>query len=379
MADEATKKIRAAIFPKICAIIILPVASTMAGLLPLVLGKRFYKQTESGIPRKPTMFDKTMSFFLYFGGGVLLCTIFLHLLPEIHEDVDKLEEKGIYLNKYTLLSFPELILCVGFFMIFFIEQVMHLFLIAPASKKAAKTERAGVFVVERIETFVRTREEDGNLSGSEQEHINNLFDGNKNYHSCTEQPCFIADHNDKTHPQYHAPSNSHANDHDHMDHSHIPDAKASLFYGLLTVVALSTHELFEGLAVGLAPTASDVWYLLTAICCHKVVLAGFIGVQLLVTEVRTFFAHIYVYAFASTSPIGIAIGLVMSTHAPMSDALSIVSVTLQALAAGTLMYIAFFEIYAKQFGTYRLPGILKLVSSVAGFFLMSILQIELDS
>ena len=97
------------------------------------------------------------------------------------------------------------------------------------------------------------------------------------------------------------------------------------------------------------------------------------------TGVRRSAAYIYVLGFAATSPVGIAIGLLMSTHSPMSIALSIVSVTLQAMATGTLMYIAFFEVYAKQFGNYKVPGILKLVSSVAGFALMSFLQIELDS
>lgn len=376
MADKTTKQINAAVFPKICAIVILPIASTIAGLLPLVLGKRFYKQ-ENGKPNEPTLFDKTMSFFLYFGGGVLLCTIFLHLLPEIHEDVELLAAKGYNLNKYTILSFPEFVVCVGFFMIFSIEQLIHMFLVAPASKKTTVSDTAAVFVVERTETFARIREADGDVSCSEQEHINNLFDGNKNYHSCTEHPCYAAEHRSTS--KYHVSSSSHTSSHDHIHHSHIPDPKASLFYGLLTVVALSTHELFEGLAVGLAPKESDVWYLLTAISCHKVVLAGFIGVQLLVTGVKSSIAYIYVLGFASTSPIGIALGLIMSTHASVGDTMSIISVTLQAMAAGTLMYITFFEVYAKQFGNYKLPGILKLLSSVAGFILMAVLQVELDS
>lgn len=112
-----------AITPKICSIIILPTASLIAGLLPIVLSKHFYQKVGSN---QTTTFDKVISFFLYFGGGVLLCTIFLHLLPEITETVNGLQEKHV-MPTFTL-PFPELVLCLGFFMIFFIEEIMHSYL-----------------------------------------------------------------------------------------------------------------------------------------------------------------------------------------------------------------------------------------------------------
>ena len=49
-------------------------------------------------------------------------------------------------------------------------------------------------------------------------------------------------------------------------HSHLvlgeEDSVASALRGLLIVLALSVHELFEGLAVGLESSVGNVWYVL---------------------------------------------------------------------------------------------------------------------
>lgn len=141
---------------------------------------------------------------------------------------------------------------------------------------------------------------------------------------------------------------------------------------------MSVHELFEGLAVGLEPDEAMVWYLLAAIACHKTVLAGFVGIQLVVIQVKRKIAYVYIIVFALTSPTGIAIGVYMSLTSPTNDTVAVISVTLQAMATGTLLYVAFFEIYGKQFGTYQLPGIVKVIASLIGFLFMSILQMVLS-
>ena len=47
-----------------------------------------------------------------------------------------------------------------------------------------------------------------------------------------------------------------------------------------TVLALSLHAVFEGLAVGLADDEEGAWVLFAAICSHKFVMAFCIGVEL---------------------------------------------------------------------------------------------------
>lgn len=347
--------------------------TSLAGMLPIKLSNYFYKSAES---EHATTFDKVMAFFLFFGGGVLMCTIFLHLLPEVTDSVENLEAKNV-LKKFPL-AFPELILCLGFFIMFLVEEILHLCFSRSSHKNNvpdASTIDKAVFMVEKSDNKCSKPVNDkGHTTCTEHEHINNVFDGNKNYHSCTEHSCRIIEHG----MRHHSIENSINHDHEHS-HSHLPHKNKSVFYGLLTVLALSVHEIFEGLAVGLEPKEPMVWYMLTAVTCHEMVLAGFIGIQLVVTNVKHSISYIYVAAFALTSPTGIMIGLYMSTKSPTDQTLAVVSVTLQAMATGTLMYILFFEVYGKQFGKYKMPGIMKVLASIIGFVLMSILQMELST
>ena len=52
------------------------------------------------------------------------------------------------------------------------------------------------------------------------------------------------------------------------------------FRDFLTVLALSLHAIFEGLAVGLGDDEEGVWVLFAAICSHKFVMSFCIGVEL---------------------------------------------------------------------------------------------------
>jgi len=71
--------------------------------------------------------DRVIQFLTQAGGGVLLYTAFIHMLPEIRESYTE------YLNSTTTHGFftenrlplVDLCACVGFFGIFFIEELTH--------------------------------------------------------------------------------------------------------------------------------------------------------------------------------------------------------------------------------------------------------------
>ena len=58
-----------------------------------------------------------MAAMMCFGGGVLLSTVFIHMLPEVRDN----------LVKVTFVDYPfaELTLCAGFFTIYLIEALVH--------------------------------------------------------------------------------------------------------------------------------------------------------------------------------------------------------------------------------------------------------------
>ena len=63
---------------KILTMVLLGGVAIILGFIPLYLGK-WFRLDKEGNPRHGTMFSS----LLCFGGGVLLATSFLHLLPEV--------------------------------------------------------------------------------------------------------------------------------------------------------------------------------------------------------------------------------------------------------------------------------------------------------
>ena len=144
--------------------------------------------------------------------------------------------------------------------------------------------------------------------------------------------------------------------------------------GLLTVVALSFHAIFEGLAVGLEPSISSVVYLAAAIATHKLVIAFCVGMELYVAGAssRTLFGYLSV--FSLVTPLGIGAGLALGHFKNDSENLGPTPTILQGMAAGTLLYVVFFEVLARERANDK-SGLLQLAAILVGFMLMLGLQL----
>ncbi|XP_008487278.1 zinc transporter ZIP1-like, partial [Diaphorina citri] len=110
--------------------------------------------------------------------------------------------------------------------------------------------------------------------------------------------------------------------------------------GLLAVLALSFHAIFEGLAVGLESRVNNVWYLFGAIATHKLVIAFCVGIELVSSRTKLPLVLVYVATFAIVTPLGIGLGIVLSEEASGAEG-NFVAVVLQGMAAGTLLYVIF--------------------------------------
>ncbi|XP_055704522.1 zinc transporter ZIP3-like [Phlebotomus papatasi] len=335
------------IVAKATAMVILFLASLLFGLAPFKLSK-WLKWETSEIGRKSRT-GKTIGCLLCFGGGVLLATTFLHLLPEVAENIEALVESG-HLPEMPFHT-AELLMCSGFFLMCLVEEIIHIYL-RRSQKKHLPDSPEGAFERASRQSF-----RNGSLSTTD---------------------LVSADSNDKR-QQMTGLDTVHAQiptGHTHLHgHTHMPQPRAdqedilvSSLRGLLVVLALSVHELFEGLAVGLESSSGTVWYMFGAVAAHKLVLAFCVGVELVVTRTRGFLAVIYVTTFAAVSPIGIGIGIGVSASGDAS-ATSVPSAILQGLATGTLLYVIFFEILSKD-----RSGIVKFLATLVGFAIMFGLQ-----
>jgi len=139
---------------------------------------------------------------------------------------------------------------------------------------------------------------------------------------------------------------------------------------LLTCLALSLHAVFEGLAVGLAADNVSMWALCAGVAMHKYILAFCIGLELFTTDKAKSFKLnlVYLIIFAMMSPLGIGLGIAVTTSmAHGSPAYDWTVGILQALAAGTLLYVVVFEVLQREKSKEQVPGLVQLFFVVAGF------------
>lgn len=301
------------------------------GVIPLRLS-RIYKWNNDA---KQNEYVKLL---LGLGGGVLLCTTFYHLLPEVaetFEQLDGLPDKDIH--------YAELLMCIGFFLMYFVEECVHLHL--------HRKEMENMKTLRRSLSIRRGTIEIISDNGKEEVKLK------------------------QTHEHDHNHNSQEANKGSNHNHSHLvinqdaADSTVKALRGLLVVLALSVHELFEGLAVGLEKSADAVWYMFGAVSAHKLVIAFCIGVELVTSDMTTKLVIIYVFTFAVVSPLGIGIGMIVSNSNHSST--DLISVILQGLASGTLLYVVFFEILQND----KKSGLKQFLAVLLGFTIMFIIAL----
>lgn len=449
---------------KCTAMVCMFLATVVLGSLPYVLNHYFQWTKKNATMRTARL----VQCLLHFGGGVLLATTLIHLLPEVQEVIEHLQ--GCHQLPEVEFPLAETLICAGFFLMYFIEECIHNFLhryqthsknaeqqvdVANAAFQRGHSIRNSVLMkAQRLQEQLKEEEEEkkekkehnsiidhhqflyphDHLHRHEHEHhIHQRIEDLNNPNNSEDSGCdtsqkelnvlnvlppqkSIASHlhndyelriavieHDAQHDHNHnhnynqqnnfhkradvncQPINNAKDCHTHSHnyhatpggHSHLPPAGnpddnllSSSLRGLFIVVALSLHEIFEGLAIGLEDSASSVWFLFAAVSAHKLVLAFCIGVELIVAQTRLLLVVIYTVTFAVVSPLGILVGILVTSE-ESGDELTegMVSFVLQGLACGTLLYVVFFEILSKQHS-----GLSAFVAMLCGFLVMFGLQ-----
>ncbi|QCD78180.1 solute carrier family 39 [Vigna unguiculata] len=119
---------------------------------------------------------------------------------------------------------------------------------------------------------------------------------------------------------------------------------------ILLIVALCAHSVFEGLAIGVAETKADAWKALWTICLHKIFAAIAMGIALLrmIPNRPLVSCAAYAFAFAISSPIGVAIGIILdaTTQGRVADWIFAISM---GLACGVFIYVSVNHLLAKGY------------------------------
>lgn len=352
------------------------------------------------------------SLLLCFGGGVLLFTTFVHLAPEVRASVENHQSNG-QLPELGTLGLAELLFCGGFFLVYLVEEAVHAALTGkPESSETLLYRTVSVRRCNNNQTGppASPMMSNGSITtmstttkSTAWKDIDHIEDNEDQ--TTIDRPKLQLDDqagkNDKVLPaifvlpvalsneghqvvQKHSDLElampelsypvSHHHSHDHHHHQHSAMMQNTSVQGLLTVLALSFHAIFEGLAVGLEPSISSVAYLAAAIATHKLVISFCVGMELYVAGASTKTTLGYLSIFSMVTPLGIAVGLILDHFKNDSENLGPTPTILQGMAAGTLLYVVFFEVLARERANEK-SGLLQLVAIIIGFTLMLGLQI----
>lgn len=350
------------------AMAVLFLTSFVLGVLPIKLYKWFSWNKNA----KDNIYVKML---LGFGGGVLLCTTFLHLLPEVAENFE-----NVNLTPNINIHYAELLMCVGFFLMYLVEECVHLYL-------HQKQKNKNVELITRSLSIRRGETECNEKTSGEKKSVRDygstIYNNNHNWlshsghnlsnpfcveHSQVDHACADHSHTDHSRADHSHTDHSHVG-HSHADHSHVvldvsDNSTIAIIRGLLVVLALAVHELFEGLSIGLENSSNHVWYMFGAVSAHKLVIAFCIGIELVSSGLKNVIIVIYIFTFAIVSPIGIGIGLILTNEGESPTTLA--SVFLQGLASGTLLYVIFFEILQSD----KKHGLKQYCAILSGFVIM---------
>ncbi|KAJ9562755.1 hypothetical protein OSB04_007915 [Centaurea solstitialis] len=116
---------------------------------------------------------------------------------------------------------------------------------------------------------------------------------------------------------------------------------SSLGDSILLIVALCFHSVFEGIAIGIADSKADAWKALWTISLHKIFAAVAMGIALLrMIPDRPFLSCAsYAFAFGISSPIGVAIGIVIDSTTQGRTADWIFAISM-GIACGVFIYVS---------------------------------------
>jgi len=356
---------------KTVAMLVLGLGSFGLGVLPLKLTARWGgcnkdpQPTHAGHSHAGHVAagsSTVVSLMLCFGGGVLLFTTLLHLQPEVRDAVEKLQRTGQLPSGLGAENLGDLIFCAGFFMVFIVDEIVHSML--DHRSTANETLRRTMSLRRRAVSIPRA-----SLTGSPGAGGCGEADGSGNEAVSTGERYRSLE--DGGGPRANKMSDG---DRTESQAEKVHGGGENSFRGLFAVLALSFHEVFEGLAIGLEERVDHTWYLFAAVATHKLIIAFCIGLELAWSKTQRSVLVTYVATFAAVTPLGIAAGMVLVQNAgagTVDGTPGRVAVVLQGLAAGTLLYVVFFEVLDR----HKQSGFLHLLSIIFGFCVLFVLQL----
>lgn len=328
---------------KVGALGLMFVATMIFSLAPLYVRKKLYKKANSKIR------EMILSGLLMFGAGVLLASVFLHLLPETRANISDALKKG-FITK-TELPLAEVLVCCGFFLIYLVEDIVHRCLghshvKEDMSMANISTIEGGMYRKNSASSKVNDKSAANGIDNRGFQSETDLVSNNSpsTYNEISAQPTLMK------------------------------GEETTVLNSIFVVVAISFHGVMEGLAVGLEEGVMDMWLLCGVLSIHKLIMAFSLGMELLQEGVKLVPFLVSMIIFSLATPIGGAIGSATLAFKEETAYGIMVPTVLEGLSGGCILYVVFCEIIERE--RARKDGsFIRIIALILGFGLMSSLEL----
>ncbi|KAM9761814.1 zinc transporter ZIP3-like isoform 1-T2 [Menidia menidia] len=276
---------------------------------------------------KASRYRRALSLCNSFGGGVFLATCFNALLPAVRE-----KASGVMAQLHISSDYPlaETMMMVGFFLTVFVEQAVLTFRKETPSFIDLETFNAG-----------------GSEAGSDSEY---------------DTP-FISSARGSV-----AGGRRHGHHHGHFSPADLAGAGPLRLAGL--VLALSAHSVFEGLALGLQEDGAKLGGLFLGVAVHETLAAVALGVSVAKASLGMRDAAKLGVTVSLMIPLGALVGAGIQSAQTLAG--GVASVLLQGLAAGTFLFVTFFEILSRELEDKQ-DRLLKVLFLILGYTALAVL------
>jgi len=408
---------------KILTMLLTGLVPVFLGLIPMKAGRYINSDNKRH--------QSIVSCLLCFGAGILLATSMIHMLPEVRENL----ELGLSGSSFSSDGLAETLLCAGFFVIYFVEELVHFacdrdlqhdhceefdhtqsinihrtFSIRPGQCDAGRNcgPNCGCVCVDAATATPSDGESPSAAAATASHH-----DADHHHHQVVHSDHQQTRSSRHMHHQslrrsghrhgstsstrstiseslaqdsnYNTFSNSQQQLHRQSQQQHGTHRNSltatqghhtSTVRDFLTVLALSFHAVFEGLAVGLEDKVSNVWTLYIAVSLHKYVISFCVGLELFTKNQNPLLVNLsYILVYAVMSPIGIGIGIAVTSLVTPDNAAYFLAVgALQAIAGGTILYVVVFEVLQREKSKQKVPGLMQFLCVTLGFTTMFLVE-----
>uniref|UniRef100_A0A1I7ZBK8 Zinc transporter ZIP3 n=1 Tax=Steinernema glaseri TaxID=37863 RepID=A0A1I7ZBK8_9BILA len=330
---------------QVCLAIAMFVTTSVAGLLPYKVLRVISKKEKDDKPKN------ILTLLSCFAGGVFLGTCFLDIIPHVKSNYQRLLVTAGWNVTYP---FPEFCTCFGFFLVYAIEEIT-------------------------LRIFSEGHHHSHGPGGG---HSNNGTVGPSHVESGADEiEPLKASCDTSTTPDGSTDTYMVVQTHEKvMDEtvnymSSTSTAQGGVLKSITFAVAMSFHSILEGIALGVQDNSTGIITLFISLMIHKGVEAFSVGLQISRSNSQRFrIVLITVTIYALMTPMGSMIGVIIQNLDINEVVREATIVVLEGMAAGTFIYVTFFEVLAQERAN-DYSNLKQLYAIVTGFLVIATLLI----